>query len=510
MEISEQIAVLDVGSRFADALCLRVRDLGVRAVVYRGSLAFYKMPDLRGVIIAGQPMPGAPSELVEDLRAKLQDRKLPILQIGSANDSRRAATISMMMGEKSERPDDVELQLESLDTESGAKVFREFIFATCRCVANWNPETIFRMFLESAKRDAGGSDVIVLLDGSVRSIVSLALYDRALGRDRVRALYVDHGFWRLDEAQSLLRELAMNGFEYVDAINASQLAERAVRGVVDREELRDRITSVVSDCKDQWMRQNRIHSSECVLAQESIGLYDREVRILGHQLRLSGALIERRPFPSIGLAARVMCSDGESILSYSKKRLWQDQLDHILQKYNLIFHSSMRGVVIPYRVDRVEAAEGINTYPVVLDGSLEWEQLLQLSADITSRLHAVSRVFVLCSGSFKDLLRASEHNAFLTQSRVNLLRLVDQQVDHAIRTADITGAMVEFPVFVLPFGTTLDTESIVLRPLRADPNGVAVPYELPPDVMVEIAKSIDSNPQIECCFYDITCGTGRW
>lgn len=609
--VAEQIAILDFGSQYTHLIARRIRGKNVLAKIYSPDVDPQKLSKMKGIILSGGPQSvedhdalmchpdifqlGVPvlgicygHQLMAKMlggavragdhreygRAVLQIKKTSGLLEGfpdqgtiwmSHGDSVAklpegfhvyAGSDScpvVVMSDPERKFYGLQFHPEVSHTEHGDAILQTFLFSICACEQTWDSSQMLKDVIQDIRKRVGSKNVFLLVSGGVDSVVSLALLDRALGRERVRGLHIDHGLMRENESHDVMRELVMNGFDNVEVINAADVFARALRGVKEPEEKRKRIGRAFLRVKDAALKECGLTSGKWLFAQGTIypdtvesggtaeartikthhnrvdeiqrmvkkgqviepiaDFYKDEVRALGRELNISDGLLNRHPFPGPGLAIRALCSDGGAGLSYSDQRRAQERLDQVIQKYNLIYGGSVRGTILSLRSVGVQGDQRTYLHPVVLDGHLAWGQMLQLASDIVSSLKEVNRVLILCGGSFKDLASANEHVASLTEDRLHLLRLVDNQVEHAIRSADIYDDIWQFPVVLAPFGTTEHTESIVLRPVQSVDAMTAAPYELPDSVMIEVAKSIDSNPQIEFCFYDITQkppGTIEW
>ncbi|MBI3120109.1 MAG: glutamine-hydrolyzing GMP synthase [Candidatus Kerfeldbacteria bacterium] len=438
-------------------------------------------------------------------------------------------------------------------TDHGTEILKKFVLDVCHAEQHWDSHRIITDLVEKIRDQAGNRNIFLLVSGGVDSVVALALLDKALGRKRVLGIHIDNGFMRTSESQDVMRTLAELGFDNIDVVNASEEFLEAISGVFDPEKKRQCIGKTFLKVKDQALRERGLTSDQWCFAQGTIypdtiesggtkhaerikthhnrvdeifklmkekkiiepiaDLYKDEVRMVGTALRLPDSLLKRHPFPGPGLAIRVLCAETAASIRYSSRVSVQEHIDEILKKYNTIFGLHLRGTMIPVQSVGVQGDQRTYKHPIVLDGDLAWETLLSVSQDLTNRISEINRVLVLVSGSFPDLKRAVLHEADVTRERLHVLRLVDDQVNHTIRTHYVYDAIWQFPVVLLPFGSTDATESIVLRPVESIDGMTANAYELPDAVMLDIAKSIDSNPQIEFCFYDITSkppGTIEW
>ena len=203
-------------------------------------------------------------------------------------------------------------------------------------MSEWQP------FIEKAvaeiRQAVGQERVAVALSGGVDSSTTAALGHRALGDQQLVAIFVDTGFMRQGEQESVVEAFAPLGTE-VQVIEAQDRFFDGLAGLVDPEEkrraFRDTFYTLfgeaVAGMGAHWLLQGTIaadvvesqggvKTQHNVLEQVGISpeerfglrilepllaLYKHQVRALAAELGLPPSLSDRMPFPGPGLSVRV-------------------------------------------------------------------------------------------------------------------------------------------------------------------------------------------------------------
>ncbi|RNF00408.1 putative glutamine amidotransferase [Trypanosoma rangeli] len=254
-------------------------------------------------------------------------------------------------------------------TENGMQIFKNFL-TLCGCHFTFTMEDREQVALRMIReRTAQGQKVLCLASGGVDSTVCAVLLLKALGRERVVCVHIDHGFMRLRESEEVVAALEGAGVSVI-LVNASEqfaqatteMPARRTRApyrteklceVVDPEEKRVIIGNTFMSVCDAVVKDLKLDVNNILLAQGTLrpdliesgspyasctadtikthhndtavvrqlresGLiieplcdyHKDEVRELGVRLGISPHLVQRQPFPGPGLAIRTLCSDG--------------------------------------------------------------------------------------------------------------------------------------------------------------------------------------------------------
>jgi len=257
-------------------------------------------------------------------------------------------------------------------TEKGSLMLYNFLFEVCRCEANWKMEDVLKQMVKEVKEEVGDGKAIIALSGGIDSSVATAVAAKAL-RDRLTAVFVDHGFMRENEP-----EFVKNVFQRFKVnlvvVNARERFFKRLEGVTDPEAKRkiigeefirvfeeeakrigaeyliqgtiypDRIESGFRKFSDKIKTHHNVAGLPTRIKFKKIveplrDLYKDEVRKIAKVLGLPDDIVFRQPFPGPGLAVRIIGEITEEKVeivrkadkivreeiekSGLKKRLWQ-------------------------------------------------------------------------------------------------------------------------------------------------------------------------------------------
>ena len=211
-----------------------------------------------------------------------------------------------------------------------AQMLYNFAANVCYCAADWDEQTIVSQSVERIRSVAGEDNVLCAVSGGVDSAVCAKLAQMAVG-NRLMCVFVDTGLFRLNEPQSVMNTY-MDAMGIVVAyVDAKETFLRALSGVSDaRDKERIASTLMTQVLAKQLQYDERLKtivlgtnfndtlygytSSEPVaelggarVCEPIRYLFKDEVRRLALALELPSGIAERQPFPSSGLALRVMC-----------------------------------------------------------------------------------------------------------------------------------------------------------------------------------------------------------
>ena len=228
---------------------------------------------------------------------------------------------------------------EVVHTENGMKMLHNFIFDVCNCKPNWKPKSVIDKAIKEIKEIVGEGTAIIGLSGGIDSSVATFIAAKAL-KERLLAIYVDHGFMRFNETEYVgdtFRKLGVN----IVLIRAHDRFMRRLNGVIDPEEKRKIIgeefirvfEEAAKKISADYLIQGTIYPdriesgfrkhSDTIKTHHNVGglpekiefkaiieplrdLYKDEVREVAKILGLPGELIKRQPFPGPGLAVRII------------------------------------------------------------------------------------------------------------------------------------------------------------------------------------------------------------
>lgn len=428
----------------------------------------------------------------------------------------------------------------------GMQMLENFLFKICRVRADWNIAAIEQEILKDIRAVAGKTKkVFLLLSGGVDSTVAFVLLEKALGKKRVHGLHVDNGFMRLHESTKVIAALKKAGFGNVHEVDASARFLRAVQGMTDPEEKRKAIGELFVEIANEEMTKlnvgelllgqgtiypdtiesggtkhadkikthhNRIDLIQTMINQGKVieplkDLYKDEVRAIGRRFKLASSLLDRHPFPGPGLAIRTLCSNGENNITEAANL--RSKLKASLDRFNTTQRRPLKLQVdiLPMRSVGVQGDERSYKHPAVVTGKATWKQLNELSVRLTNEVFEINRVLWLVESVHGKQITsdATMQERYLTQDRLDLLRVADDEVMRLTRTAKRLKEIWQFPVVLVPFGNKKSGgESIVLRPIQSQEGMTVNFYQMPLPLLTSVRKALRRLPYIDYIFYDIT------
>ncbi len=585
-----RIAVLDSGGQYCHLIARKVRELGVYAEIFPVGVDPSRLRDHAGIILSGGPS-SVFDEASPQPQAGLFALGKPMLGIcyghqliarylggtvergdthefGSATLQLRADGVLFeglsseqqvwmshgdhvasppagfailadtdecevaAMGHETLRVYGLQFHPEVVHTHNGSKILGNFLRNACGCAMDWQPQNRVRALLRQINETAGDRRVLLFLSGGVDSTVAYALVVRALGPERVEAVYVDTGFMRdreTDEIEGAFRKL---GLGKLRVFQAADLFMGRLQGVADPETKRAIIGQAFVDVQDQILRDDRYAGQDWMLGQGTIypdtiesggthaadvikthhnrveriqelldqgrvleplsEFYKDEVREIGRALGLPSRLIERHPFPGPGLAIRCICAAAAEAAVPARR------IASIAER------AGYSAFLLPLRSVGVQGdSRSYAQLTVLHGGAIEFSQLLPLSTAITNEFRQTNRVVAWLAPREIDPSQWGIRPATLTPERVGLLQRVDRAVTDYLRQEGLYDEVWQCPVVLLPWGRG-DGETVALRPVVSVDGMTASVAQLPTPGLLALADRLLSLDSVDAVVYDVS------
>ena len=236
----------------------------------------------------------------------------------------------------------VQFHPEVIHTNNGQVIFENFIFSICKCKKNWTDETKLKKIIQEIKEKVGNKKVLCALSGGVDSSVLAHILQRAI-KNNVICVYIDTGLMRKNESKEIVSIYTKKFKKNFVHLSKGHLFIKKLKNVSDPEKKRKIIGKTFIDIFESFSNQYKnvdflaqgtlypdvIESQSFsgsptskIKSHHNVGglpekikftllepfreMFKDEVRILGNKMKISGAILDRHPFPGPGLAIRIL------------------------------------------------------------------------------------------------------------------------------------------------------------------------------------------------------------
>jgi len=411
----------------------------------------------------------------------------------------------------------VQFHPEVAHTPCGTQILTNFIFGACGCVQDWDPAGQVQAVEDQIRAVAKDRKIFFFVSGGVDSTVAYTLCLRALGPDRVHGTYVDTGLMRQGETEFVranFQALGASAFAVEDAAEQFLSAlQSAVQPEIKRHIIGEEFVRVqrrILESEDfldgRWIlgqgtiypdtiesggtakaeliktHHNRVAGIQRLIEEGRIieplaSFYKDEVRAIGRQLGLAPALLDRHPFPGPGLAIRCLCTTSDA---------------HV--------EKLPEGWLLPVQTVGVQGDSRTYRAVLAIDGFPDSQEE---SSSLINKMERINRVVVEVWTAGK-LANMRAVPGFLTGERLARLRQADAIVRRLTHSSGFDQAVWQFPVVLMPLGTSDRPDSVVLRPIDSVDGMTASVVRMPHEFLAEIVRELSVIPGVAGVFYDLT------
>ena len=582
-----QIVVLDTGGQYCHLITRKIRELGVYSEIRPSETPAEQLRGVKGIVISGGPASvyesGAPQvdpaifslgcavlgicygqqQFAWHLGGKVEKGEKGEYGLAYLTPAREAPLFAGAMGQQkiwmshrdtvtvpppgfeilattetcaiasmadvSRRLYGVQFHPEVVHTQHGRQILSNFLNDICGCDHDWSPREQAARIEDDIRRTVAGRNVFFFVSGGVDSTVAFTLCLRALGPQRVRALYVDTGLMRAGETDFVQQVFDSLGGGVFRVEHAADRFLGALEGVRDPERKRHLIGEMFVEVQEQilasghflegnWIlgqgtiypdtiesggtakadliktHHNRVSGIQKLIAENRIVeplhlLYKDEVREVGAELGLPAELLSRHPFPGPGLAIRCLCEDSEQPVVRTPDG-WLAPLHSV----------GVQGDSRSYRP--VLLVEQSPSEPAIHDRATE----------LINRTAGINRVVAL-AGTHVPVEQMRTRRAYIDSGRLERLRAADALVRRLSAESGFEASIWQFPVILVPLGSAERPDSVVLRPIDSVDGMTAQSVVMPAALLERMTAELLAQPGIAAVLYDLTHkppGTIEW
>ena len=246
-------------------------------------------------------------------------------------------------------------------------------------------------------------------------------------------------------------------------------------------------------------------------------MYKDEVRAIGKKLGLSDELVMRHPFPGPGLSINVLCSNGKisekdsDEFEKASREIQTIELDMFCEKCR----ADLKKSVIPVRSVGVQGDFRTYRFPSTLTFKSEgngfyhlpekWEKLEKASSTITNAATYINRTLItLYKNPDADKKGFSIQEGYCDKRRLDQTREADAIMLDDLHKNGWYSKIFQHLTINIPYASSPDHCSIVLRPLCSEDVMTARFAQLPHDDLMATVKKIAALDFVDAIYYDLT------
>jgi GMP synthase (glutamine-hydrolysing) len=235
----------------------------------------------------------------------------------------------------------VQFHPEVVHTPEGNRIIQNFLFRICNCQSNWTMASFIDYTINRIKEEVDDAKVICALSGGVDSSVTALIIHKAIG-SQLTCVFVNNGVLRMGEEWNVRQTFQEHFHMNLVYVDAQERFLSRLSGVTDPEKKRKIIGNEFiflfeEEAKKipgvKFLAQGTLYPdviesvsvkgpSATIKSHHNVGglpdkmnlklieplreLFKDEVRMVGRELGLPEAIINRQPFPGPGLAIRIL------------------------------------------------------------------------------------------------------------------------------------------------------------------------------------------------------------
>ncbi|MBQ4055064.1 MAG: hypothetical protein IJD17_05060 [Clostridia bacterium] len=254
-----------------------------------------------------------------------------ILPRGFENYARTAACPNAVMGDPRRGFFGLQFHPELDMQTNGLRIINNFLYRVCRAVGDYDIEGFADDRISRIRERVGNDRIILAVSGGIESAVCAALLMKAVP-NQVCCIFVDHGFLRENEAESIENSFKAAGID-ITRIDAAESFVAAVSGITDPEEKRRRMDKTYYDVVRsaarsmgdvRYLAKATSYSEQSAVSADGVfgfftddvgfrgvieplrELFVDEIRALGRVIGLSKLMLGRQSSNAMGLASRII------------------------------------------------------------------------------------------------------------------------------------------------------------------------------------------------------------
>mmetsp|Transcript_2346 Transcript_2346/g.3371 ORF Transcript_2346/g.3371 Transcript_2346/m.3371 type:complete len:642 (-) Transcript_2346:363-2288(-) len=444
-------------------------------------------------------------------------------------------------------------------SKDGMVMLKNFLMNIAGFKGDFTPLCREEEAIKEIREQVGDNNVLVLVSGGVDSAVCAALLKKAIGKERIYAIHVDHGFMRENESNTVVTALKDIGLD-LKVLNVEKEFFKATTDINGKKTppLEECITpewkrKIIGDTfmvvSDQAIKDFKLDVDKVLLAQGTLrpdliesastvvssnaqvikthhndtalvrklrdlgriieplkDYHKDEVRELGKMLGLPEKLVWRHPFPGPGLAIRIICADKPYDISQEEVKKTAAEL----QKYN---KDGIYATLLPTRSVGVQgdARSYKQLCALTTDKKQpDWAKLFEMAREIPKKVHDVNRVVFVFGEAIKESHLNSITKTLLSRETCDQLRAADDIVTQQLRKNNLVKKVAQLPVILFPcdFGIK-GGRGVAIRTFITNDFMTGVPAvpgkDLPEEVLSTMNTEILKNVKgISRVCYDLT------